>query len=81
MSIDEVNSRLKNILLEPALKVFPLKKIRNYMKQSNNASLFGYDNQCWKTRKAYHKDRHIYNSQANKFLVFSPDSSLRLVLG
>ena len=28
MLIEGVNSRLKNILLEPAIKVFPLKKIK-----------------------------------------------------
>ena len=66
MSIEEVNTKLKNILLEPAVKVFPPKKSRNYVKQSNNASLFGYDNQCWKARKAYHKARHKYNIRRNE---------------
>ena len=66
MTIEEVNVRLKNILLEPAMKVFPLKKYRGYVKQSNNASLFGYDNQCWRIRKAYHKARHKYNRRRSK---------------
>ena len=52
MTIEEVNVRLKNILLESAMKVFPPKKYRSYVKQSNNARLFGYNNQCWRIRKA-----------------------------
>lgn len=66
MSIVEVHSRIMNILLEPPIKVFPPKKNRNYVKRINSASLFGYDNQCWKTRKANHKAGHRYKLQKSK---------------
>uniref|UniRef100_A0A0N7ZBB2 Reverse transcriptase domain-containing protein n=1 Tax=Scylla olivacea TaxID=85551 RepID=A0A0N7ZBB2_SCYOL len=69
MDIEDVSTRIKNILLGAAVKVFPPKKKKNYVKQSNNASLSGYDNICWYTRKAYHKARHKYNlrrSEDNK---------------
>lgn len=61
MSIEELNVSFKNILLKPATKVFPPNKYRKYVKQSNNVSVFGYDKQCWKIRKACHKAKHKYN--------------------
>lgn len=41
--IDEIYSRLKNISLEPAIKVLPPREKKSYVKQSNIASLSGYD--------------------------------------
>lgn len=43
MTIEEVNFKLKSILLEPGLKVSSPKRTRNHVKQSSNASLFRYD--------------------------------------
>lgn len=61
MSIEEVNPKLKSILLEPAIKTFPPEKIVNYVKQSTSPCIFAYENHYWETRKAYYKARHEYN--------------------
>lgn len=57
-SIDDVNQQLKDILLEPGLKVFPSKEKIVYTKNSNIASIEGYDYQCQKSRKEYHKAKN-----------------------
>ncbi len=60
-SIDDINHELKQILIEPALKIFPQTKRKSYIKKSNNACLVGYDRQCWRSRQEYRKARHKYH--------------------
>ena len=41
------------------------RKQKKHTKKSNNASLEGYDKQCWRARQEYHKARQIYNLHKN----------------
>ncbi len=68
LPIDDINLNLQQILIQPALATFPPYKKRKYIKMSNNATLVGYDKECWISRKEYHKARqryHLHRSSAN----------------
>ena len=62
MTVADLNSNLTQVLVDPALEVFPRRKCRKYIKQSNETSTPGYDVQCWYSRQQYHKAKHKYNS-------------------
>lgn len=47
--------------MEPALKTFPHKVKRNYIKKSNQANMKGYDKQFKQSRNAYHKAKNKHN--------------------
>ncbi len=61
MTVDEVTSQLKLMLIEPALKVFPQSSGNKYIKKSNNANMKGYDKKCFIARKEYHSARNKHN--------------------
>ena len=61
MSVQDLSVTMKHLLVDPALKVFPCKAKRVYIKHSNQANMPGYDGHCWHNRKEYHKARHRYN--------------------
>lgn len=65
LSIDEISHRIKEIIIEPAIVVFPPLARCKYIKKSNNASMEGYDSKCIKSRKEYHKAKHKYNVRKN----------------
>ena len=66
MTVDEIHKELQQILIKPALGTFPQYKKKIYTKKSNNVTLEGYDYQCLKERKQYHKARQKYNQHKNK---------------
>ena len=57
----EITNALCEILLDPALKVFPPKKRKVYVKKSNNKVEKWFDRWCWMKRQDYHRARHRYN--------------------
>ena len=61
LTVDDITHQLKQVLIDPALKVFPQKSKSKYIKKSNNANMNGYDKQCYSARKAYHKAKNKYN--------------------
>ena len=65
LTVDDIDMELKQILIEPALKVFPQAKKKLFIKKSNNAFMVGYDSQCWRSRKEYHRARHTYHRHKN----------------
>lgn len=65
LTVDEIHKELQQILIEPALVTFPQYKKKTYTKKSNNVTLEGYDYQCLKVRKQYHKARQKYNLHKN----------------
>lgn len=60
LSVDEENDQLKHVLTDPAVKICPHFS-KKYIKKSNNANIGGYDNQCYKSRKEYHKAKNKYS--------------------
>ena len=66
LTVDEIHKELQQILIEPALVTFPQYKKKTYTKKSNNVTLEGYDYQCLKVRKQYHKARQKYNLHKNR---------------
>ena len=62
LSVDDVSQQLKHILIDPALKIFP-QFSKKYIKTSNNSNMAGYDKQCYKSRKEYHKAKNKHNRQ------------------
>ena len=61
LSVDDINQKLKHILIEPALKTFPQSIKKKYIKKSNCANMKGYDKQCYNSRKEYHKAKNKHN--------------------
>ena len=61
LSVNDITTELKHILVDPAKEVFPKFKSKKYIKKSNNTCMKGYDNKSWKCRKEYHKAKHKYN--------------------
>ena len=61
LSVEETSKILKQLVLDPAVKVFPPSVKIKYKKKSNNASMDGYDFRCLRSRKEYHKAKHNYN--------------------
>lgn len=48
MTVEELSVKLKHVLVDTALEVFPRNKnTRKLFKVSNNISLPGYDAKCW----------------------------------
>ena len=60
-TVEKVDELSVEVLIEPALKVFPQFRKRKYIKKGNNANMIGYDKRSWMSRKQYHKAKHIYN--------------------
>lgn len=68
LTVNEISEELKNILIEPAIKVFPPPKNIKYVKKSNGVSMNGYDFKSWKCRKEYHKAKrkhYVCKSRTN----------------
>ena len=56
----DLNEDLKKILIDPGLEVFP-RIGKSFVKMSNNTNMYGYDKQCFLSRKEYHKAKHKNN--------------------
>ena len=61
LSVNDITTELKHILVDPAKEVFPKFKSKKYVKKNNNTCMKGYYNKSWKCRKEYHKAKHKYN--------------------
>ena len=51
MSVQDLSVKMKHLLVDPTLKVFPCKTKRVFIKHSNQANTPGYDCHCWHNRK------------------------------
>ena len=72
LTVQEMSGVLKEILLNPAINVFP-KSRRKYVKKSNNTSESWFDRSCWMKRQDYHRAKHKHNKSksesSHKFMV------------
>lgn len=65
LPVEHFTHQLKLVLIEPALKVFPQRSDGKYIKISNKANINGYEKQCHKARKEYHKAKRKNNKHKN----------------
>ena len=57
---------MKNIFLDPAMKVFPVVRQKRFVKKSNNASEIWFDRSCWMKRQDYHRAKCRHNKLNNE---------------
>ncbi|KAI3382690.1 hypothetical protein SNEBB_010922 [Seison nebaliae] len=61
LSVNDIFSAFKDILLEPAFRVFPPRRSNRLNSNRMNNKLDFYDRHCWQSRNVYHRLKSKYN--------------------